>query len=60
MKARAVDTMLFFYAPKILGGVGRVMIDSLTIRRGSQARAVQRLSVHPSDGDLMVSGYLQD
>ena len=60
LKARAVDKILFFYAPKILGGDGRVMIDSLNIRRVSQARAVQRLSVHPSDGDLMVSGYLQD
>ncbi len=60
LKARVVDKILFFYAPKILGGDGRVMIDNLHIRRVSQARVVKRLRAHPCDGDLMVSGYLQD
>ncbi len=60
LKARAVDKILFFYAPKILGGDGRVMIDNLNIRRVSQARVVKRLRVDPCDGDLMVCGYLQE
>jgi diaminohydroxyphosphoribosylaminopyrimidine deaminase / 5-amino-6-(5-phosphoribosylamino)uracil reductase len=60
LKAQAVDKILFFYAPKILGGDGRVMIDNLNIRRVSQARVVKRLRADRSDGDLMVSGYLQD
>lgn len=60
LKARAVDKILFFYAPKILGGDGRVMIENLSIRRVSQARVVKRLRAFPCDGDLMVSGYLQE
>lgn len=60
LKAGAVDKILFFYAPKILGGDGRVMIDNLNIHRVSQARVVRRLSVHRFDGDLMVSGYLEN
>ncbi len=60
LKAGAVDKILFFYAPKILGGDGRVMIDSLNVRRVNQARVVKRLRAYPCDGDLVVSGYLQD
>ncbi len=57
LKARAVDKILFFYAPKILGD-GRVMIDSLNIRRMTRALRVQRLAVRRSGSDLLVSGYL--
>ena len=60
LKARAVDKILFFYAPKLLGGDGRVMIDSLNIYRVSQARFVQRLNARWFGSDLMVSGYLRD
>jgi diaminohydroxyphosphoribosylaminopyrimidine deaminase/5-amino-6-(5-phosphoribosylamino)uracil reductase len=58
IKARAVDKVLFFYAPKILGGDGRVMINPLNIRRATRALRVRRLAVHKSGGDLLVSGYL--
>jgi diaminohydroxyphosphoribosylaminopyrimidine deaminase / 5-amino-6-(5-phosphoribosylamino)uracil reductase len=58
LRARAVDKILFFYAPKILGGDGRVMIDGLNIRRVIHALRVQRLAVHRSGSDLLVSGYL--
>lgn len=59
LRARAVDKILFFYAPKILGGDGRAMIDGLNIRRAANAMAVRQLSVRKSGGDLLVTGYLK-
>jgi diaminohydroxyphosphoribosylaminopyrimidine deaminase/5-amino-6-(5-phosphoribosylamino)uracil reductase len=58
LRARAVDKVLFFYAPKILGGDGRVMIDGLNIRRAADAMVVRQLRVQKSGGDLVVAGYL--
>ncbi len=60
LKAHAVDKIVFFYAPKILGGDGRAMVDGLDIRRISRARVVQDLRVDHVDGDLMVCGYLDN
>jgi len=57
LRARAVDKILFFYAPKILGGDGRAMIDALKIRRAAGALRVQRLNVERSGEDLLVTGY---
>jgi diaminohydroxyphosphoribosylaminopyrimidine deaminase/5-amino-6-(5-phosphoribosylamino)uracil reductase len=57
LRALAVDKILFFYAPKILGGDGRAMIDALKIRRAASALPVQKLSVERSGGDLLVTGY---
>jgi diaminohydroxyphosphoribosylaminopyrimidine deaminase/5-amino-6-(5-phosphoribosylamino)uracil reductase len=59
LRQRAVDKVLFFYAPKIFGGDGRVMIDSLGIDRVNQALAVGRLQVQKSGGDVLVTGYLR-
>jgi riboflavin biosynthesis pyrimidine reductase len=53
-----VDKILFFYAPKILGGDGRAMIDALNIRRAAGALPVQQLSVEESGADLLVTAYL--
>jgi diaminohydroxyphosphoribosylaminopyrimidine deaminase/5-amino-6-(5-phosphoribosylamino)uracil reductase len=58
LKAKVVDKVLFFYAPKILGGDGRVMIEGLGIRRVSQSLRVRRMKVQASGSDLLVSGYL--
>jgi diaminohydroxyphosphoribosylaminopyrimidine deaminase/5-amino-6-(5-phosphoribosylamino)uracil reductase len=58
LRAHAVDKVLFFYASKILGGDGRVMIDGLDIRHATDAMAVQQLSVQKSGEDLLVTGYL--
>ena len=58
LKEKIVDKLLFFYAPKILGGDGRSMIDDLGIRRVRQAIRIRRLEVRKSGSDLMVSGYL--
>jgi diaminohydroxyphosphoribosylaminopyrimidine deaminase/5-amino-6-(5-phosphoribosylamino)uracil reductase len=58
LKEKIVDKLIFFYAPKILGGDGRAMIEGLGIRRVRQAIAVKKLSVENIGGDLMVVGYL--
>ena len=58
LKAKAVDKVIFFYAPKILGGDGKAMIDSLGKRRIAQSIAVKRLAVQTCGGDIVVSGYL--
>ena len=57
LKAKAVDKVVFFYAPKILGGDGKAMIESLGIRRVRQSIAIKQLAVRRYGGDLMVSGY---
>jgi diaminohydroxyphosphoribosylaminopyrimidine deaminase / 5-amino-6-(5-phosphoribosylamino)uracil reductase len=58
LKEKIVDKIIFFYAPKILGGDGRSMIGALDIRRMKRAMLVKKLGVVQSGGDLMVSGYL--
>ena len=58
LKAKIVDKVIFFYAPKILGGDGRVMIDGLGIRRVDRSLRVRHLSFRKSGTDLMASGYL--
>jgi diaminohydroxyphosphoribosylaminopyrimidine deaminase/5-amino-6-(5-phosphoribosylamino)uracil reductase len=58
LKNNIIDKVEFFYAPKIIGGDGRVMIDGLAI--GKMARAIQlkNLTVRKSGSDVLLSGYL--
>jgi diaminohydroxyphosphoribosylaminopyrimidine deaminase/5-amino-6-(5-phosphoribosylamino)uracil reductase len=58
LKENAVDKILFFYAPKIIGGDGRVMIDSLGVKAAGRSLKLKRLEVKRSGGDIVVSGYL--
>jgi diaminohydroxyphosphoribosylaminopyrimidine deaminase/5-amino-6-(5-phosphoribosylamino)uracil reductase len=58
LRAKIVDKVIFFYAPTILGGDGRVMIDGLGIRRVDRSLRVRRLTYRKSGKDLLVSGYL--
>jgi diaminohydroxyphosphoribosylaminopyrimidine deaminase/5-amino-6-(5-phosphoribosylamino)uracil reductase len=58
LRAKIVDKVIFFYAPKILGGDGRVMIDGLGIRRVDRSLRVRHLSFRKSGTDVMASGYL--
>ena len=58
LQEQAVDKLLFFYAPMILGGDGRVMIDALGIKRVRQALRVQRTRVRKLGTDTLVSAYL--
>ena len=58
LKEKIVDKVLFFYAPKILGGDALPMIAPLEIPRVKKAVAVKDLRVSRSGDDLMVTGYL--
>ena len=58
LQEQAVDKLLFFYAPMILGGDGRVMIDALGVKRVKQALRVQRTRVRKLGTDTLVSAYL--
>lgn len=58
LRAKIVDKVIFFYAPKVLGGDGRVMIDGLGIRRVDRSLRIRRLAFRKAGGDLLVSGYL--
>ena len=58
LQEQAVDKLLFFYAPMILGGDGRVMIDALGVKRVRQALRVQRTRVRKLGTDTLVSAYL--
>ena len=59
LKEKAVDKILFYYAPKILGGDGRVMIDSLGIHKVKESISVESVDFQKSGTDLLVTGYLQ-
>ena len=58
LKAKAVDKILFFYAPKIIGGDGRAMIDGLGIKSVKKSLTVKRLKTDRAGDDIIVSGYL--
>lgn len=58
LKEKAVDKILFFYAPKIIGGDGRAMIDTLGTQLAQRSLKLDRLEVTRSGSDIMVSGYL--
>lgn len=58
LKEKAVDKILFFYGPMVLGGDGRVMIDTLGVKRVRQAIILKRMQVRRSGTDIRVSAYL--
>ncbi|HYA28497.1 MAG TPA: bifunctional diaminohydroxyphosphoribosylaminopyrimidine deaminase/5-amino-6-(5-phosphoribosylamino)uracil reductase RibD [Acidobacteriota bacterium] len=58
LSERIVDKIQLFYAPKIVGGDGRVMIDALGIKKMAQAIELNQLAVRKSGDELWVSGYL--
>jgi diaminohydroxyphosphoribosylaminopyrimidine deaminase/5-amino-6-(5-phosphoribosylamino)uracil reductase len=59
LKEKAVDKILFFYAPKILGGDGRVMIDPMAVKRVHHAVGIHQMEVRKSGADILVSGYVK-
>jgi len=58
LQEKVVDRILFFYAPMILGGDGRVMIDRLGVKRVKQAIRIQDMQVRKFGADALVCGYL--
>jgi len=53
-----VDKVVIFYAPKIIGGDGRAMIETLGIRKVSRSRRIKDMEVKRLGKDFLVSGYL--
>ncbi len=58
LREGVVDKILFFYAPKIIGGDGRDMFEALRIRRMRDCGKIRDLEVRRIDQDLLVSGYI--
>jgi diaminohydroxyphosphoribosylaminopyrimidine deaminase/5-amino-6-(5-phosphoribosylamino)uracil reductase len=58
VKHRVVDKIVFFYAPKLVGGDGRAMIDSLAIGKMARAISLRVLDVRRSGSDILVTGCL--
>lgn len=58
LSAKIVDKILFFYAPKILGGDGKAMVQGLGIAKVRRAIAVKRLAVRQFGGDILLEGFL--
>lgn len=58
MKERVVDKIYFFYAPKIVGGDGKSMIEALGIKKMSRSLNVKNVEVQRIGRDILVTGYL--
>lgn len=58
LREGVVDKILFFYAPRIIGGDGREMIEALGIKKMSRARKLKGMEVKRIGKDFLVSGYL--
>jgi diaminohydroxyphosphoribosylaminopyrimidine deaminase/5-amino-6-(5-phosphoribosylamino)uracil reductase len=58
LKEGVVDKLVFFYAPKIIGGDGRTMIEALGTRSVKNSLPVRRLQFARWGDDIIVSGYL--
>jgi diaminohydroxyphosphoribosylaminopyrimidine deaminase/5-amino-6-(5-phosphoribosylamino)uracil reductase len=58
LRAGAVDKVLFFYAPKLLGGEGKEMVGLLGISRVAHAIRVHKIEVERLGNDVVVSGYI--
>lgn len=53
--ARAVDRLLIFYAPKLIGGDGRPMLGPLGVRRLARAPRLGRVQVKRFAADVLVA-----
>ncbi|RLB98777.1 MAG: bifunctional diaminohydroxyphosphoribosylaminopyrimidine deaminase/5-amino-6-(5-phosphoribosylamino)uracil reductase RibD [Deltaproteobacteria bacterium] len=58
LAGRIVDKVMFFYAPKILGGEGVPICRGPGPQRMAEALAVRNLEISRVDGDFLVTGYL--
>jgi diaminohydroxyphosphoribosylaminopyrimidine deaminase/5-amino-6-(5-phosphoribosylamino)uracil reductase len=58
LSENAVDKLRVFYAPKIIGGDGRAMIEGLGIERLARSKRLRNVEIKKLGGDFLVSGYL--
>ncbi len=59
LKENAVDKVLLFYAPKIIGDEGIPMIGDLGIKKMTHARRIEDIEIKGFGKDFLVSGYLK-
>ena len=59
LKSGLVDKVAFFYAPKIIGGDGVSMIDSLGIKSVKNAVQITGVKITRLGEELMVEGYVK-
>jgi len=58
LKEGVVDQVVFFYAPKIIGGEGREMFDGLGIKKMSRSKTIREMETKRFGQDIMVTGYI--
>jgi diaminohydroxyphosphoribosylaminopyrimidine deaminase/5-amino-6-(5-phosphoribosylamino)uracil reductase len=58
LNERIVDKVLFFYAPKIIGGEGKNMIEALGIPQISRCLRLRNIEISRFGKDFLVSGDL--
>ena len=59
LEERVVDKVMFFYAPKIMGGCSAVSsIGGLGVENVSDSIAIDRIKTKRFGSDLMISGYV--
>jgi len=59
LKEDIVDKILFFYAPKLIGGEGRGMIGPLGIKKMAQVTKIKDIEIKRFGQDFLISGYLK-
>src|SRR5262249_987133 len=59
LRARAVDRLVLFVAPRLLGGDAVAAVGPLGLRRAMRALKVERLAVGRVGDDLVLEGYVR-
>ncbi len=59
LKEGVVDQVVFFYAPKIIGGEGKEMIAGLGIKKMSCSKTIREMETKWLGQDIMVTGYIR-
>lgn len=60
LRERVVDRVLFFYAPKIVGGDGRAMVDFLGVKKMGQSKKVRSPELKKVGADFLLSGMVDN
>lgn len=59
LREGVVDKVLFFYAPKIVGGDGKDMIEALEVGTMKECSKIGDTEVRKIGNDILVSGYVR-
>lgn len=58
LAGRVVDKIVFFYAPKIIGGDGLPMISAMGLENVRQSLGIKDIDIEKIGEDILVTGYL--